>query len=367
MRHSSRRKRRREEVEHHLGALDSAYSKVYGKPRRRSFATLIGLLLLAGVLAAIYLIYATTTSDAPSAGEPVKITVADGDTLSLVADKLQKAGTIESATAFKIEARSEGGDTQIKPGEYTFEPGTDGDEIMAELTSDKPPPTFVLRIPEGLTIEQTAKAAARQSGIKASKFEEAARKTDYGYAFLDNSKIETAEGYLFPKKYEFEKGTGATKVVNRMLEQYFIETQKLDFSEVKGRPELSEHELVTVASLVEREAANAEERPVVASVIYNRLKKDMPLQIDATIQYARGEPKEKLSLQDLEIDSPYNTYTNPGLPPGPIASPSLSSLKAALEPAETDKLYYVLKKDGKEHFFTNDYDRFLEAKEKAGR
>ncbi|MDQ3376766.1 MAG: endolytic transglycosylase MltG, partial [Actinomycetota bacterium] len=128
-----------------------------------------------------------------------------------------------------------------------------------------------------------------------------------------------------------------------------------------------EHELVTVASLIERESANAGERPVIASVIYNRIRKDMPLQIDATIQYALKRPKESLSYADLKVDSPYNTYENTGLPPGPICSPSLQSLQAAMDPAETDNLYYVLKANGEEHFFTNDYDAFLRAKEEAGR
>ncbi|MGB3635240.1 MAG: endolytic transglycosylase MltG [Rubrobacteraceae bacterium] len=362
----TRGNRRSEDLENHLDSLEGVYSKNQRKHRTRTFATLIGLLLLAGVLGVIYLIYTTAVSDSGSSDEPAKVTVAEGDTLAIVADKLQEAGAIESAPAFKIEARLAGGGTLIKPGDYTFEPGTEGDEIMAELTSNKPPPTFILTIPEGLTIEQTAKKVSEQSNIEAGKFDAAARETDYGYAFLNKEEIKTTEGYLFPKKYEFEKGSGASQVVNRMLEQYLIETQSLDFSEADNRPKLSEYELVTVASLIEREAANPEERPLVASVIYNRLKQDMPLQIDATIQYARGKPKERLSLQDLEIESPYNTYENSGLPPGPIASPSLASLKAAAEPAETDYLYYVLKKDGNEHFFTNDYDKFLEAKEKAG-
>ena len=175
-----------------------------------------------------------------------------------------------------------------------------------------------------MTLKQTAQTVAEQSDISADKFEEAAKKTDYGYAFLENPKIKTTEGFLFPKKYEFEKGTTARQVVARMLEQYFIETQDLDFNKKIDGLELTEYEIVTVASLIEREAANDEERPLVASVIYNRLREDTPLQIDATIQYARGKPKAALSLEDLEIDSPYNTYRNTGPSSGPIASPSLS-------------------------------------------
>jgi UPF0755 protein len=208
---------------------------------------------------------------------------------------------------------------------------------------------------------------AEGTEIPAGEFEAAARRTDYGYAFLEGEAIETTEGYLFPRRYDFEEGVTAPQVVDRMLAQYLIETEGLDVAGAGERLNLTEHELVTVASLIEKESANAGERPVIASVIYNRIRKDMPLQIDATIQYALERPKESLSYADLRVDSPYNTYENAGLPPGPICSPSLQSLQAAMDPAETDHLYYVLEANGEEHLFTNDYDAFLRAKEAAGR
>jgi UPF0755 protein len=153
--------------------------------------------------------------------------------------------------------------------------------------------------------------------------------------------------------------------VDRFLEQYLIETRELDFQAAQRRLNLTEYELLTVASLVEKESANLEERSIIAGVIYNRLRLGMPLQVDATVQYVLGKPKEDLSLDDLEVESSYNTYKKRGLPPGPIASPSRESIRAALEPAATDYLYYVLESDGKEHFFTDDYDEFLEAKADA--
>jgi UPF0755 protein len=323
-----------------------------------------------GVLGVIYLIYSSAVGggDQPAASsEEAKVEVVQGDTLSSVADKLDEAGVIGSATLFKLEARMSGSSTEIKPGEYSFSADDDTDAILQKLTSGKDAPTFAVTIPEGLTLEQTAETVAASSDISAADFEAAAKKTDYGYAFLKDPAVKTTEGYLFPKKYEFEEGTTAEQMVNRFLEQYLLETEGLDIEGAKDRLNLTEHELVTVASLIERESANSEERPLVASVIYNRIRQGMPLQIDATIQYARGEPKEELSLDDLEIDSPYNTYKNPGLPPGPIASPSRESLQAAIEPAETDYLYYVLKADGQEHYFTNNYDDFLQAKAEAGR
>lgn len=125
--------------------------------------------------------------------------------------------------------------------------------------------------------------------------------------------------------------------------------------------------MVIVASLIEREAANARERRIISSVIHNRLQAEMSLQIDATVQYALDVSKENLSLRDLEVDSPYNTYEREGLPPGPIASPRLGSIRAALNPADTEYLYYVLNRVGGEHTFTEDYDEFLRAKKEAGR
>jgi UPF0755 protein len=350
-----------------LDALDTPRSNRRRNPRSNTGPTVLGFLLVVGILAAIYLIY-TFAGSAQSEQEepqgPAKIEVAKGDTLSIVAEKLERAGVIDSAFMFTLEARMEGYGTEIKTGEYTFARGEDTRKILEKLTAGAAVPTLEVTIPEGLTLEQTAQEVASQSDIPAAKFEEAARRTDYGYGFLENPEIKTTEGFLFPKQYEFEEGTTASQMVTRMLEQYLLETQNLDVSGAKERLNLSEYELVTVASLIEKEAASPEERRLVASVIYNRLHKDMPLQIDATIHYALGHPKEELSLADLKIDSPYNTYENTGLPPGPICSPSRQSLEAAMNPAHTDYLYYVLKANGEEHFFTSNYDEFLEAKQK---
>jgi UPF0755 protein len=328
----------------------------------------LGLLLVVAVLGAIYLIYAAATGGESEPVASAKVEVVKGDTLSSVAEKLEQAGVIDSAFMFKMEARVGGHeDTEIKTGEYTFEQGTDTGEILEKLTAGEAAPILEITIPEGLTLEQTSREVARQSGVSAARFEEAARRTDYGYGFLEDPAIKSTEGFLFPKQYEFEKGTTASQMVTRMLEQYLLETQTMDISGAKERLNLTEYELVTVASLIEEEAANPEERPLVASVIYNRIRKDMPLQIDATVLYALDRPKEELSLADLKIDSPYNTYENTGLPPGPICSPSRQSLEAALNPADTDYLYYVLKANGEEHFFTGKYGEFLKAKAEAGR
>ncbi len=366
-RYDKTRRRDREELEARLSALQPRNKGRRRRRRSNPGPLVLGLLLIVGTIGALYYVFSAALGGDESAGKPVRIEVAQGDTLSSVAEKLEEKGVIGNAFLFKLEARLSGESAEIKPGRYTFVPGEDDEKIMQKLTSGKAVPTFAVTIPEGLTIEQTAEQVARHSDITVQEFVNAARSTDYGYAFLQDPAVKTTEGYLFPKRYEFEEGTDARGVVNRLLEQYLIETEGVDFEEAGQRLNLSEHEIVTVASLIEREAATSAERPVIASVIYNRLREGMPLQIDATIQYARGEPKENLSLQDLEIDSPYNTYENPGLPPGPICSPSLESIEAAVNPADTDYLYYVLDASGEKHTFHENYDDFLQAKAEAGR
>lgn len=342
-----------------------------GRRRRRrpgAGSAILGVVLLAGVVGALYLIYAPTYTGGTGEPEgPAQVEVVRGDTLSTVATKLEAAGVIGSAFFFKLEARVDGRDTTIKTGRYTFPPDGDTDEILSKLTAGQAAPTIAVTFPEGLTLSETARTVAQGTGIPAEKFESAARRTDYAYAFLQDGKAQTTEGYLFPRRYDFERGVTAAQVVDRLLGQYLLETGGLDIVGAEERLGLTEHQLVTVASLIEKESANARERPVIASVIYNRIRKDMPLQIDATIQYALERPKENLSYTDLKIKSPYNTYENEGLPPGPICNPSLQSLRAATEPADTDHVYYVLEAGGEEHFFTNDYNEFLKVKEEAGR
>ena len=369
-RYDKSERRGREELDARLDALQqSASRRVPGKRRSNAGPAVLGVLLVLGVLGTIVLIYSAATGgdNEPVPGESARVHVVKGDTLSDVAAKREEAGLIESAFVFELQARYEGYGTEIKTGRYTFKPGWDSGKILHKLTVGQAAPTITVTVPEGLTIEETAGTVAADSSVPAPAFEEAARRTDYGYAFLDDPDVGTTEGYLFPAKYDFEKGVTARQIVNRLLEQYLLETQDIDFAEAKARLGLTEDQVVTVASLIEKEAASTDEKPLIASVIYNRMRKGTPLQIDASIQYALKRPKANLSLADLRVDSPYNTYENKGLPPGPICSPGKESLQAALNPANTDYLYYVLEANGESHFFTKSYDDFLREKERAGR
>ena len=362
-----RRRRYPEELDARLEAVRSSSPRRTRRPRQRrrgspALPLLLAAILLFGVVYGAYWLVGAVFGGGEATEEPVTVVVEQGDTLASVAEKLDEAGVIGSSSIFELEARVGGNATEIKPGEYSFVPGQDGDEILETLSSGESGSTFEVTLPEGLTLEQTAQKVAERGGVSAGEFEAAARETDYDYAFLENPAIETTEGFLFPKTYEFEGSVTVEQIVDRLLQQYLMETQSLDFAATEERLNLTEYEILTTASLIEEEAAGPEEQPVIASVIYNRIRAGMPLQVDATILYALGESKERLSLEDLEVDSPYNTYKNTGLPPGPIASPGRDAIKAALEPADTDYLYYVLKPDGGEHFFTDDYGEFLEAK-----
>ncbi|MCX8114997.1 MAG: endolytic transglycosylase MltG, partial [Burkholderiaceae bacterium] len=189
-----------------------------------------------------------------------------------------------------------------------------------------------MRLEERLGIPSAETLALARGGAAAFERE---------HPYLRDVHAGSLEGYLFPKTYSFARGSSAEVVLKTMLEQFDKEIGALDLERAQAEG-FSLHEVVTMASIIEREAALDRERPLIASVIRNRLERGMPLEIDATVEYVLPGNRFRLRYRDLKIDSPYNTYRVRGLPPGPIASPGLASLTAAIEPAKTDFLYYVL-------------------------
>jgi UPF0755 protein len=219
--------------------------------------------------------------------------------------------------------------------------------------------------PEGYNIKQMAKVLYDDGLItNEEKFISETQNGEFKYDFLKGipgNRPNRLEGYLFPDTYEFKAGVTEHDIIDKMLGRF----QEIYDSEIAGNlGDRSLDELIIMASIVEREARVEAERPVIAAVFYNRLNIDMQLQSCATIQYALGYNKEKLLNKDLEIKSPYNTYTNSGLPVGPICSPGRNSLVAALEPADVDYLYFVLKAYGGDgsHNFAKNYNDFLKYK-----
>lgn len=299
-------------------------------------------------------------------GIPVQLEVPKGATTRAIGEQLAAKGVIANANMFRLTARQEGSDGKLRPGVYDLATGMDYQDVIARLEQGPPIEYKTVTIPEGFTVEQIAARMDKQADIPAKEFRMLAltRAGEFDKPFLGSNKTDSLEGYLFPKTYRIREDATAKDVINQMLDQFGKETADLDYAGADRR-NLNMHDVVTIASMIEREAMVAKERKLVSSVIMNRLKKHMRLEIDATIEYVLPGTRPRLLNRHLRIDSPYNTYRREGLPPGPIASPGLASMKAALDPADTDYIYYVRTgKDGS-HTFTESWQEFLRAKERS--
>lgn len=299
--------------------------------------------------------------------ENKQIEIPSGSTTSEIANILKENNLIRNENVFRLASRLKGTEGKLKAGFYNFNTTMTPEEILDNLAQGgKSGHTFKITIPEGFTIEKIAEKLEGNNIVDKEKFIKLTydiKKFSKEYDFLKNiPEGINMEGYLYPATYEMYEDSTEEDIINKMLEEFNNKYKKI-IEKSKIPLDLNTHEFITLASLVEREAKVDKDRALVSSVIYNRLKIDMPLQIDATIQYALDSRKEKLTYDDLEIESIYNTYKNKGLPIGPISSPGLESIKASLNPEETNYIFYVLKKDGSgEHFFTDDYNEFLKVK-----
>lgn len=300
----------------------------------------IGLMMLRGLLVPV---------DVKDARE-ISLVVPGNATTAQIASLLKEHGVIKNAEVFRLYARMREVDGKLKPGRYTFNTGMSLSTIIDKLVQG-PPDRVVLTIPEGYTVKQIAELLEKKGITTRGDFQRALDK-QWDLAFLKQVPVQKAglEGYLYPDTYYLGSNTSAEEIVEMMLQKFGNVIQTHDYGRRVAAMGLTLHEAVTIASMVEREARVEAERPRIAGVIFNRLKRGMPLQIDATVQYALGRSKEKLYYRDLEVDSPYNTYKINGLPPGPIANPGWPSLKAVIEPERNDYLYYVAKPDGTHAF-----------------
>ncbi|MDQ3673355.1 MAG: endolytic transglycosylase MltG, partial [Gemmatimonadota bacterium] len=279
-------------------------------------------------------------------GTPKRIIIPRGASFSDAADSLGEAGLVGSRRIFRLYGRVMGGDRNIKPGTYLLKDGTPWRDIVKALNGGRGL-VNTLTIPEGYTIQQIKPVLARTLFVPPESVDAAVRDT----ALLRRLDVPTAtlEGYLFPDTYAFPAGTTASQAVREMV-RGFERQWKPEWDSLLPELKINRHDLVTMASLVEKEARVPEERPVIAAVYYNRLRKGMLLQADPTVQYAMGRHKARVMYKDLATKSPYNTYLHRGLPPGPIASPGAASLAAAANPANVDYLYFVARQDGRHEF-----------------
>lgn len=270
-----------------------------------------------------------------------------GETTPSVIGRLWEQGLISNPAAFRTYLRYSGLDTTLQAGLYTLSPSLTPIQL-AQVLQDATPAEVSFRILPGWRLEEIA-AALPTSGLNITpdNFLQAARSTPPGYSFSEEvSSAGSVEGFLLPDTYIFEREISAEELIRRLLDN-FEKNLTVKLQERYAQQNLSLLEAVTLASIVQREAVAEEEMPLIASVFYNRLALGMKLDTDPTVQYALGYNSQQetwwtnpLSLEDLQVDSPYNTYLYSGLPPGPIANPSLAALRAVAFPAQTPYYYF---------------------------
>ncbi len=294
------------------------------------------------------------------------VKIEQGSTTTGIAKQLDEKGLISNLSAFRLKSAID--KVEYKAGTYELSRSMTMDEIEKILVEGKSNEnTLEITIPEGYNLKQIAERIESKKLCSAEEFLDEAENGDFDYDFMDDlpNDEHRLEGFLYPDTYQFFEDDNAHDVIDKMLsrvEEVYDSVVKKADKDILSK--YSQLELVTVASLVEREAKLDEERADVASVVYNRLDKNMKLQFCSTVQYALGKVKVRLYNSDLQIKSPYNTYLNEGLPPGPIASPGKASLQAALNPNDTDYLYFVVssKGDGSHNFAAtgNDFAAYKE-------
>jgi len=297
----------------------------------------------------------------------ILVEIPEGSSTGDIAEILASNDLIKNPGIFKYYAKKTKYDSQLKAGNFTLSKNMNADELLeALIKGGQSGNTVNITIIEGLTLEETAQSISDQLGLSYDKLINLMKNGDdykEEYKFLmDNPDINGLQGYLMPETYNVYINSSEEDIVKRLLTQ-FDEFYQSEMVPLLGNSELSFEEVINLASIVEKEAALDEERDEVAATFLNRLDINMKLQSCATVNYAHGEWKERLTNDDLAIDSPFNTYIVEGLPPSPINSPGKISIKSVLEPADVDYLYFVAKGDGS-HYFSNNYEDHLAAKNK---
>ena len=321
-----------------------------------AIAVVAAVLLGAGLFLAFGTSHTIERSDR-DAGENIYMVVKPGTTASEISDRLMQLGVIDSRLRFWWLMKLQGDAGKFKTGTYAFTPHMDEQAVLDKLVAGD---TTVVKftIPEGFGIKEIAKRLADEGLVDEQEFlAEAKDFAPYDYMKKRPNVRYAAEGYLFPDTYVIHSDVSAEGIMKMMAENFDTRLTPALRQQAAAKG-LSIHDLITLASLVEKEARYDEDRPIIAQVFFKRLQMGMPLQSDTTLQYLMAGPKEDVSIEDTKIDSPYNTYQHEGLPPGPIASPGMKSILAVLNPANTDYLYFVADRQGHNHY-SQTYDEHL--------
>lgn len=324
--------------------------------KKKLLTIIAGILILAAIVLGVA-INANNNKNLAT-GENIIITVEPGMTNADIATLLQNKKMINSPVFFRLQSKFARMERSLQAGEYEIVSGMSNWEII-DLFSKGQVRHKTLTIPEGYTIEQIAKKIEESGLGSAEEFKKAAK--DYApYSYMEtsnNNVIFKAEGFAYPSTYYLSPGSAEKEILAIMVKEF--DTQLTEDIRQKAKDKnMNIRDLVNLASLVEKEAVFPEERPVIAGVFLKRLQIQMPLQSDTTIQYILGVQKKEISIADTKIDSPYNTYLYAELPPGPIASPSISTINAVLDPKQTNYLYFVADLEG-HHHFTETYQDHL--------
>lgn len=324
---------------------------------------------IAAVAAAVVLIAAVCIIVLGSMGKPMDSAATENKTINIesglgtgqIAEVLAENEIIDSTFNFKLLSRVKGYDNKYKAGRYTLSASMSFEQI-AEILMDGKVNTIKFTIPEGYTIYQVADKLSQEGFVDRAVFVDLLENEDFSseFEFLKGAQDNKnrLEGYLYPNTYIVDEGATERDIIVCMLNQFEKEVTEKHYKKAQ-KMNLTMNEVLTIASIIERECDVSKEGALVASVVYNRLEIGMALQMCSTVQYILGEPKAILSIADTQIESPYNTYLHQGLPPGPICSPGIAAIEAALNPADTDYIYFVLsdKLDGTSNF-SNNYEQF---------
>lgn len=313
---------------------------------RRILGALLVLSLL-GLTGLLVTVRSALETRGPTLEEPLAIRIGNGESLSAIAERLREKGILARPDAFLALARWRGVDRQVRSGVYEFGGGATADEVLEALVSG--PQRFELvSIPEGWAIDRISMRLEAAGLGPAERYRALA--DDAAFAASLGVPADRLEGYLFPDTYSFGENPEPEDVLARMTGRFFevFDENLAQAAEERG---LSLHETVTLASIVETEAAVASERPLISAVFHNRLARGMPLQADPTVLYGVPGRTRPIRKSDLKRRTPYNTYVIPGLPPGPIANPGLASLRAAVHPAPNSKALYFVARNDRTHEF----------------
>jgi UPF0755 protein len=315
----------------------------------------LAVLLLAGTLAGC--------ADS-GASETVRFTIPQGSGFGAVTDTLASRGVVQYPLLFRLYARYKGAERAIKPGVYEVESGLAWSDLLDRMVRGDVIRLTVV-VPEGWTLAQIAPRIAEAAEVSADSLIEVMLSEETAQSYEVPGP--TLEGYVYPATYIMPVGISATAMIRAMVDRY----RQIWTPERRARADslgMSERDVVTLASIVEKEARSWGERDTIAAVFHNRLRINMPLQADPTVQYALGEHQTRLLYAHIDevADHPYNTYSNRGLPPGPIASPSTGAIDATLYPADVNYLYFVARPNGT-HIFTRSLAEHNAARREAAR